>query len=132
MDVKFILISSDFFNVFEIFELFFILSILGWNWNFFHQNFKLNTTGIYSFKLVSIDFKNCHWRVIFYLSKTKMTIFCHYKPLSHSKLMPQSSNHDFRGKYPCARSGTLVPMRIKDIFTKNSCFLPYASVLEYE
>ena len=46
--------------------------------------------------------------------------------------MPTKSNHDFRGKYPCARSGTLVPMRIKDIFTKNSCFWSYASVLTYK
>ena len=46
--------------------------------------------------------------------------------------MPQKSNiYDFKVKYPYVPMGTLEPMHVKDIFTKNS-FLPYASVSEYE
>ena len=50
-------------------------------------------------------------------------IFCHYKSLSHTKSMPQKSNHDFKEKYPYVRPSTLVRMRSTDILTKDSCFL---------
>ena len=36
--------------------------------------------------------------------------------------MPQKQNHGFQEKYPYIRAGTLEPMRMKDILTKNSCF----------
>ena len=39
-----------------------------------------------------------------------------------SKSMPQKSNHTFKGKYPYIRAGTLKPMRMKDILTKNRFF----------
>ena len=45
--------------------------------------------------------------------------------------MPQTSNHDFKEKCPYINAGTIEPMPIKDILTKNG-FLPYASDLEYE
>ena len=45
-----------------------------------------------------------------------------YKFLSHSKSMPQKRNHDFKEKYSYIRAGTLVPMRSKDIWTKNKLF----------
>ena len=38
---------------------------------------------------------------------------------------------DFKEKYPYVRVGTLEPMRIKDILTKDR-FLSFASILEYE
>ena len=33
--------------------------------------------------------------------------------------MPQNSNHDFKRKYPNIRAGTLEPMPIIKILTKN-------------
>ena len=45
--------------------------------------------------------------------------------------MSQKSTHDFEEKYPYVRMGSLEPMRIDDILTKNR-FLPYSSILEYE
>ena len=45
--------------------------------------------------------------------------------------MIQKSNHDFKEKYHDVRAGTIEPMHIKNILTKNR-FLPYASVLEYK
>ena len=36
--------------------------------------------------------------------------------------MPQKSEHDFMGKYPYVCAGTLVPMHILVIMTKNSSF----------
>ena len=45
--------------------------------------------------------------------------------------MPQKSNNGFKEKYPYIWAGTLEPMLIKDILTKN-WFLPYAIFLEYE
>ena len=35
---------------------------------------------------------------------------------------PKKSNHDFKEKYPYVWVGTLEPMRIKDILTKNHFF----------
>ena len=46
--------------------------------------------------------------------------------------MLQKSNNDSKEIYPYVRVGTLKLMRIKDILTKNSFYLPYASGLEYE
>ena len=54
----------------------------------------------------------------------------HFKSLTPSKsIVPQKSNS--KEKYPYVRVDTVKPMRINDILTKNSCLLPYASVLEY-
>ena len=46
--------------------------------------------------------------------------------------MPCKGNNDFKEKYPHVPVGALEPMGIKDTLTKNSCFLQYANVLEYE
>ena len=39
-----------------------------------------------------------------------------------SKSMPQTSDHDFKEKYPYVRMGTLFSMLVIDILTKNCCF----------
>ena len=46
-------------------------------------------------------------------------ILCHFKSVTPSKSMPQKSNHDFKEKHPNIWAGTLEPMRIKDVLTKN-------------
>ena len=48
--------------------------------------------------------------------------------------MPQKSlNQDFKEKYSYVHVGTLVSICVKDIFSKNCCFLfSWDSVLEYE
>ena len=38
------------------------------------------------------------------------------------KSTPQTSNNDFKEKYPYVRVGTLKPIRIKDILTKTDVF----------
>ena len=50
-------------------------------------------------------------------------IFSHHKSLTPSKSIPNKNNHDFKEKYPYVRAGTLEPMRIKEILTKNSFFV---------
>ena len=37
--------------------------------------------------------------------------------------MPQKGKHDFKGKYPYVRVGTLIPLCIKDISTKKAVFV---------
>ena len=55
-------------------------------------------------------------------------IVCHYKSLAPFKSMPtKKSNHHFKGKCPYIHAGTIKPMRIKDILTKNRLF----SVCQY-
>ena len=61
-----------------------------------------------------------------YTSTNMIVIASYYKSLTASKSMPQKNNHDFKGKYPYVRVGTLVSMRIKDILNKNTLFFVLA------
>ena len=42
--------------------------------------------------------------------------------MTPSKSMPQTSNQDFKEKYPYIQAGTIEPIRIKDILIKKSWF----------
>ena len=68
------------------------------------------------------------------LLSTTMIVFCkilcHYKSLTPSKSMQQKSNYESRVTYPYIWAGTIEPMRIKNIWTKNR-FLPYASMARH-
>ena len=46
--------------------------------------------------------------------------------------MARESNHDIYEKYHYIHVGTLVPGRITDIMTKDSCFLSGGNVFELE
>ena len=47
-----------------------------------------------------------------------------HKSFTPSKSMPQKSNYDFTVKYHYIRAGTIEPIRIKDILTKNQGIFP--------
>ena len=94
------------------------------------KSFSLTFSNFSALKIISFS-NSSHYQKIrrfhyFNHSSTTMIVFAslqnfvpYYKSLTPSKSIPQKSNNNFEKKYPYVTAGTLEPMRLKNILTKN-------------